>query len=71
MVRIPRGFVEDLSSVIFKHDVLFLETVCRELNIPFREAKNKVLGLGEGMEADPEPETVGKRDLLFHRFALV
>lgn len=47
MVRIPRGFVEDLSSVIFKHDVLFLETVCRELNIPFREAKNKVLGLGE------------------------
>ena len=47
MVRIPRGFVEDLSSVIFKHDVLFLETVCRELNIPFREAKNKVLGIGE------------------------
>lgn len=47
MVRVPRGFVEDLSSVIFKHDVLFLETVCRELNIPFREAKNKVLGLGE------------------------
>jgi len=47
MVRIPRGFLEDLSSVIFKHDVLFLESVCRELNIPFREAKNKVLGLGE------------------------
>ena len=42
MVRIPRGFLEDLSSVIFKHDVLFLESVCRELNIPFREAKNKV-----------------------------
>ena len=47
MVRIPRGFLEDLSSVIFKHDVLFLESVCRELNIPFREAKNKVLGVGE------------------------
>jgi hypothetical protein len=47
MTRIPRGFLEDLSSVIFKHDVLFLESVCRELNIPFREAKNKVLGLGE------------------------
>jgi hypothetical protein len=46
-MRIPRGFLEDLSSVIFKHDVLFLEAVCRELNIPFREAKNKVLGLGE------------------------
>jgi len=47
MVRIPRGFLEDLSSVIFKHDVLFLESVCRELNIPFREAKNKILGVGE------------------------
>ena len=47
MVRIPRDFLADLSTVIFKHDVLFLESVCRELNIPFREAKMKVLGAGE------------------------
>jgi len=47
MVRIPRDFLADLSTVIFKHDVLFLESVCRELNIPFREAKMKILGAGE------------------------
>jgi hypothetical protein len=47
MVRLPRGFLEDLSGVIFKHDVLFLETICRELSIPFREAKIKILGVGE------------------------
>jgi hypothetical protein len=47
MVRIPRDFLADLSTVIFKHDVLFLESVCCELNIPFREAKMKVLGAGE------------------------
>jgi hypothetical protein len=56
MVRIPRGLLEDLSGVIFKHDVLFLENVCRELSIPFREAKMKILGQGE----EPNLEITGE-----------
>lgn len=56
MVRVPRGLLEDLSGVIFKHDVLFLESVCRELSIPFREAKMKILGAGE----EPNLEITGE-----------
>lgn len=56
MVRLPRGLLEDLSGVIFKHDVLFLENICRELSIPFREAKAKILGQGE----EPDLEITGE-----------
>ena len=45
-VRIPRTFHENLKDVIYRHDVGFLEEVCRELRIPFREAKQKILGAG-------------------------
>ena len=51
-MRLPRGFLEDLAPSITRHDMLFLADVCRELNLPFREVKNKILGLGENVEIE-------------------
>ena len=51
-MRLPRGFLEDLAPSITRHDMLFLAEVCRELNLPFREVKNKILGLGEEVEIE-------------------
>jgi len=43
---LPKEFLQNLSTVIFKHDILFLQEICNELNIPFREMKAKILGMG-------------------------
>ena len=51
-MRLPRGFLEDLAPVITRHDILFLATICKELNLPFREAKSKILGLGEEVQIE-------------------
>jgi hypothetical protein len=51
-MRLPRGFLEDLAPSITRHDILFLAEICRELNLPFREVKNKILGLGEDIEIE-------------------
>jgi len=49
-MRLPRSLIDDLQSVVFKHDAQFLETVCRQLNLPFREAKIKILGVGTDVQ---------------------
>jgi hypothetical protein len=45
-LSLPKEFLQNLSTVIFKHDILFLQEICNELNIPFREMKAKILGMG-------------------------
>lgn len=45
-LRLPRKLLENLNETIFKHDSQFLEAVCSQLGIPFKEAKQKILGFG-------------------------
>lgn len=59
-MRVPRGFIDNFKDVIFKHDAQFLETVCSELNIPFREAKQKILGIGTTAELIVKDEALNE-----------
>jgi hypothetical protein len=48
--RLPRGFLEGFKEVIYMHDIRFLETICNDLHIPYREAKMKILGPGTDVQ---------------------
>jgi len=60
-IRLPKGFIEDLKDVIFRHDILFLEEICRELKIPFREMKAKILGMWQESELQVSTELTTSR----------
>jgi len=49
---IPRGFLADLGFSITRHDTLFLQQICQELNLPFAKTRNKILGRGENVEIE-------------------
>ena len=56
---LPKEFLQNLSTVIFKHDILFLQEICNELNIPFREMKAKILGMGTTTQMSVSTEFTG------------
>ena len=58
-LSLPKEFLQNLSSVIFKHDILFLQEICNELNIPFREMKAKILGMGTTTQMSVSTEFTG------------
>jgi hypothetical protein len=58
-LSLPKEFLQNLSTVIFKHDILFLQEICNELNIPFREMKAKILGMGTTTQIAVSTEFTG------------